>query len=160
MGGRLIVQEDITNHGDELATVMRRVVEAGNIYAGHVINPGVAITNTSTSVHSSWYKASSQDIYITPLKPKLSAAERKAADDYVSYGLGNMLRDASPKSASYVNEGDINEPEWQNIYWGENYPELLRLKREWDPKGVFYAKSTPGTEEWSEILDGKLCRKV
>lgn len=60
-----------------------------------------------------------------------------------------------------VEQGDLNEPNWQTAYWGSNYPRLLQLRKKWDPNGVFYTQTTPGTENWA-ILDygKKLCKKV
>ena len=58
-------------------------------------------------------------------------------------------------------EGDLEEPGWQNAYWGSNYNRLYDLKKKWDPQGVFYARATPGTEDWEVIDYGtRLCKKV
>lgn len=37
-----------------------------------------------------------------------------------------------------------------------SYPSMFQTEM-WDPDGVFYTKSTPGSEKWSET-DGRLCR--
>lgn len=111
MGGRLIVRDDITTHTHELVDVMRKVLEAGYIYGGHVVNPGVAIAVPETSVHPSWYNSASQDLYITPVKALMTTAERRKVEDVVTWELGQPLRNASPKSASYVNEVR-KDPDW------------------------------------------------
>ncbi|KAF2252652.1 hypothetical protein BU26DRAFT_260886 [Trematosphaeria pertusa] len=80
-----------------------------------------------------------------------------SAEGTVTYELGHPRKDASPDSASYVNEGDVNEPDWQERHWGSHYPKRLEIKKKCDLEGVFYAKATPGTENWE--LDGKLCKK-
>lgn len=57
-------------------------------------------------------------------------------------------------------EGDLNEPNWQTEYWGTNYPKLFEIRKKWDPSGVFYAETTPGTEKWSEVGDPPvLCKE-
>jgi hypothetical protein len=58
-------------------------------------------------------------------------------------------------------QGDLEEINWQTAFWGPNYPRLKELKTKWDPEGVFFARTTPGSENW-EILDyGKrLCKKT
>ena len=56
-------------------------------------------------------------------------------------------------------QGDLEEPDWRDAYWGSNYPRLYELKKIWDPTGVFYARLTPGTEDWEVIDDGtRLCQ--
>jgi hypothetical protein len=55
----------------------------------------------------------------------------------------------------------LNEPNWQESFWGPNYPKLLKLRQKWDPAGVFYTQTTPGTEQWEVIDYGtKLCKKT
>ncbi|KAK3361019.1 hypothetical protein B0T24DRAFT_685144 [Lasiosphaeria ovina] len=39
-------------------------------------------------------------------------------------------------------------------FWGSGYPGLKTVGSKWDPKGVFYAITTPGTENWEVIEDG------
>ena len=58
-------------------------------------------------------------------------------------------------------QGDVYEPNWQEAYWGSNYCRLLETRRKWDPHGVFYTQTTPGTEDWDVMDYGtKLCKKV
>jgi len=90
-----------------------------------------------------------------------SLTAKAAAQDRLTNVVDKALRDASPNGAAYVNEGDLEEPNWQEAYWGSNYPRLLELKKKWDPNGVLYARTTPGTEEWESIEWGsKLCKRV
>ncbi|KDQ13500.1 hypothetical protein BOTBODRAFT_369409 [Botryobasidium botryosum FD-172 SS1] len=41
-----------------------------------------------------------------------------------------------PGMGAYLNEADINEPEWQKTFWGDNYARLLDIKTRYDPTGV------------------------
>jgi len=41
-----------------------------------------------------------------------------------------------PGMGAYVNEADVNEPEWQKTFWGNNYERLLEIKYKYDPTGV------------------------
>ncbi|KDQ07936.1 hypothetical protein BOTBODRAFT_192090 [Botryobasidium botryosum FD-172 SS1] len=41
-----------------------------------------------------------------------------------------------PGLGAYVNEADVNEPEWQKTFWGHNYERLLEIKSRYDPTGV------------------------
>jgi hypothetical protein len=56
-------------------------------------------------------------------------------------------------------QGDLNIPNWQQEYWGSKYPQLLQLKGQYDPHDVFYARTTPGTENWESIEGNtRLCK--
>ncbi|KAI0203594.1 FAD binding domain-containing protein [Astrocystis sublimbata] len=78
----------------------------------------------------------------------------------------DQIRQATPEGGSYVNEGDIEEPEWQRAFYGSNYARLLRVKRSWDPWNLFYTPIGVGSESWAvrapdhglPTQDGPLCR--
>ncbi|KAK8055320.1 FAD-binding domain-containing protein [Apiospora rasikravindrae] len=80
----------------------------------------------------------------------------------------SLLRDVSPGAGAYINEADPGEPEWQQAFFGSNYPRLLEVKRAWDPWQLFWAPTTVGSEGWEvEAVDGypnsqngRLCRSA
>jgi hypothetical protein len=76
--------------------------------------------------------------------------------------LDRAMREAAPNGLAYINEANPYMDNWQDHFWGpEVYPKLKKLKREWDPEGVLYAVSTPGTEAWDVIEYGeRLCKKL
>jgi hypothetical protein len=58
-------------------------------------------------------------------------------------------------------KADPLQANWQTHFWGTNYQRLYDIRKQWDPKGVFYAVSTPGTEDWEVIEHGtRLCKKL
>lgn len=57
------------------------------------------------------------------------------------------------------------EPNWQQSFWGDKYVKLLEIKKDRDPKGVFWAVNSVGSEGWAvQSVDGlpnengKLCK--
>ncbi|KAI0420780.1 FAD binding domain-containing protein [Xylaria grammica] len=79
----------------------------------------------------------------------------------------NQIRRATPEGGSYFNEGDIEEPEWQRAFFGDNYARLVEVKTSWDPWNLFYAPVGVGSESWVvrapvdhglPTQDGPLCR--
>ncbi|EMD34723.1 hypothetical protein CERSUDRAFT_116916 [Gelatoporia subvermispora B] len=46
------------------------------------------------------------------------------------------FREITPDSGAYFNEGDVYEADHTKAYWGSNYPQLLAIKRKYDPKGL------------------------
>lgn len=83
-------------------------------------------------------------------------------------GLWNRRwREVLPGAGTYLSEADYIEPGWQESFWGDKYGRLLRIKRDWDPEGVFWAPKAVGSEEWelSRLVlghlpsqDSRLCR--
>lgn len=97
----------------------------------------------------------------------MTPAGWKAADDALNKEVMDPLRDITPAGGAYGNEANIGEPNWQQAFWGDNYPKLLELKREYDPTELFYVHHGVGSEGWVvrdngivgvQSTDGPLCR--
>lgn len=54
----------------------------------------------------------------------------------------------TPTMGSFVNAADPDEPDFQRAFWGENYPRLHRIKKRWDPDGLFIVNLGVGSEGW------------
>jgi FAD/FMN-containing dehydrogenase len=59
------------------------------------------------------------------------------------------LRAAAPGTGAYVNECDYFQADWQKAFWGPHYERLLRIKRRYDPGGLFTVHHSVGSEDWS-----------
>ncbi|KAK2749205.1 hypothetical protein FQN57_006820 [Myotisia sp. PD_48] len=57
-------------------------------------------------------------------------------------------RDVAPNSGCYLNEAYVDEPNWQDAYYGSVYPRLYQIKQKYDPYGLFYAITGVGSEDW------------
>lgn len=79
-------------------------------------------------------------------KPDLVAARK---DAFAIDQAMNALRSVIPDAGSYVSESNFFEKNWQQSFWGRNYPRLLAVKQKYDPEGLFFVHHGVGTEEWS-----------
>ena len=61
----------------------------------------------------------------------------------------NEIRKLLPRVGSYVWETDFFQPNWQDAFWGENYPRLRAIKDKYDPEGLFFLHHGVGSEDWS-----------
>ena len=58
-----------------------------------------------------------------------------------------IIETATPGAGSYVNESSYFDKDWGKLYWGDNYEQLLKIKREVDPTGLFTGHHLVGSEE-------------
>lgn len=63
------------------------------------------------------------------------------------------LENITPDGAAYLNEADF-----QDTLYGDNYLKLLSIKHKYDSTGLFYARTAVGSEGWIEQSDGRLCK--
>ncbi|KAF9524796.1 FAD binding domain-containing protein, partial [Crepidotus variabilis] len=158
VGGRIFTKQDIQENGDGIAEAVKGVGEGGA--HGHIVGPGYGAPDVDNAINPVWRNASSFSITSVFVDANATVAQKAEAQRVLTNDIDEPLRAASPHGAAYVNEGNLDEPNWQTTFWGSNYPRLKSLKKKWDPSGVFYARTTPGTEDWEVIDFGRrLCKK-
>lgn len=160
LGGRLLSQTDVVKNGSAITRAIAGLVEAGHVFVGVAVNPGHAVPDPDaqvSAVHPVWRKAASSTSWLFEPPACLSEAGRQQALRNLTQ-LGDALRAASPTSAVYANQGDVNEPDWQQAFWGSNYKKLAAIKAKYDPNGVFWVPATPGAENWALADEKTLCK--
>jgi hypothetical protein len=67
------------------------------------------------------------------LPDNVTPAQIAEASDYLTYDIMDSWRKVAPASIGsgvYLNEADIQEPNWQTDFYGaKHYPKLLALKK-------------------------------
>ncbi len=56
-----------------------------------------------------------------------------------------------------MNEADFQQPNWQQTFFGSNYPTLLSIKKKYDPNSLFYGLRLVGSEAWTVANNGRMC---
>ncbi|KAI1481059.1 FAD-binding domain-containing protein [Daldinia eschscholtzii] len=146
---------------------IRETVEAGYTFHGIHIQPTEEVAGYpgENAVNPAFRRAIMHaDLYDFARLRGASPDAFKAAHERLA-GAMDKWRAASPGAGAYVNECDLEEPDWQQAFFGSNYERLLGIKRRRDPWGVFYAPGTVGSEEWRVVTEdgmptqnGPLCR--
>ncbi|KAK0617535.1 isoamyl alcohol oxidase, partial [Immersiella caudata] len=163
-GGRMVSQRDVRERGDDIVAAYRAMSDKypGQVlFGGHLVNPGNKVKDPQqkiSAVHPVWRDTADIEVFLYLPPPCQNAEQRAETERRVTYELSSLLRDATPNSAVYPNEGDINEPNWQSAFWGSVYPKVLKIKKKYDPKDVFWAKASTGSEGWAVRDDLKLCK--
>ena len=79
-------------------------------------------------------------------EPDMTAAKRNAAE--VEAAMAE-LRKLVPDGGAYLSESNYFEKDWQQAFWGANYPRLRAVKDKYDPDGLFFVHHGVGSEDWS-----------
>jgi FAD/FMN-containing dehydrogenase len=79
-------------------------------------------------------------------EPNVAAARRHAAA--INRAMDELVK-VVKQPGSYVSESDYFERDWQQAFWGLNYPRLAAAKKKYDPDGLFFVHHGVGSENWS-----------
>ncbi|OAK99866.1 isoamyl alcohol oxidase [Phaeosphaeriaceae sp. SRC1lsM3a] len=96
-------------------------------------NPDI---DRKTSAHPAWRDALWHVINVAEWEKPLDPATLKK----VSTGFLDLLEPAkalTPGGGAYMNEASYEELEWQQVFFGDNYARLLKVKNQYDPDHVF-----------------------
>lgn len=130
------------------SSAIRRAIETTGLMIGYNFkpadNPRVNQTNAVTPAwRETLFHAMTAATFNTTATPEdIAAANRDLVE------LLQPWRDVSPGAGAYMNEADVNEPDWQQAFYGDNYGYLYELKQRYDPWGLFYAPTAVGSEDW------------
>lgn len=62
------------------------------------------------------------------------------------------LTRVAPDAGAYFSESNYFQRRWQRAFWGRNHARLAKVKRTYDPHGLFFVHHGVGSEAWS--VDG------
>jgi hypothetical protein len=158
-GSRLIPRSVLLNNNDALQDVLQNLTSQGVILAassGDFSAPAGAAAN---AVLPQWRDTAIQLQLITRWDSTPAAWSAMAADQQrITQDIVPQIEAVTPGSGTYVNEADFNHPGWKDDFFGVNYDELLRIKKQWDSRSLFYIAKGVGSEEWTVAPDGRMCR--
>ncbi|KAJ5738497.1 FAD binding domain protein [Penicillium malachiteum] len=143
IGGRLIPRLSISQEGGVISGVSLNVSQ--NEAAVTSVNPAwrnaaiSVVLGTVFNYTSRTADLSNQKLMTEKFVPRLEAL--------------------SPGGGAYLNEADMNQPDWQHAFYGKNYDRLETIKSKYDTDGVLYGLTSVGSDKWVQHNDGRLCRK-
>ncbi|KAF2129387.1 hypothetical protein P153DRAFT_403119 [Dothidotthia symphoricarpi CBS 119687] len=151
---------------DQTFAALKNAVDKSLLLRVYHQHPADSENKDLNSVNPAFRNEASMVIIVNSITDT-SAAGYKAANAILTNDLIGGLRKVSPAGGSYANEAEISEPDWQNAFWGKNYPRLLTIKKQYDPTDLFYVHHGVGSENWAvddkgivgvQSQDGPLCR--
>ncbi|RYP49501.1 hypothetical protein DL768_004804 [Monosporascus sp. mg162] len=149
--------------------VLRTHLESGRNIVGYHQAPRNR-ARADNAVSSAWRAAAAY--LISEVTPPAGASPEEVREfsrrlEEEVMGPWREVAPASEGGGAYLNEAHPMERNWQTEFYGDKYGRLLRIKRRWDPRDVFYATTGVGSEGWevrSQEVDGvltqngRLCR--
>ncbi|KAL1848531.1 hypothetical protein Daus18300_013584 [Diaporthe australafricana] len=130
----------------EQSAAIRNTTQSRGSFTGYNSRPGVnSAVSQDNAVNPAWRKGlvfgMGNVVYgYNDTVEEMAAANKQMVDAYEGW--------RAVSDGTYLNEADINEPEWQQSFYGDNYDRLYTLKQKVDPWGVLYASGAVGSEDW------------
>ena len=155
-GGRLIPRSVVENENDELQEVLRNITGSGIVWVGSSGNfkPFKGVSN---AVLPQWRDSIMTVQLLSPWDStqwdKMAADRKRMTEEIIP-----LLTSVTPGAGAYMNEGDFNQPDWQETFYGTNYNKLLSIKKKWDPDFAFYSLKAVGSDAWTVSNNGRLCK--
>ncbi|EEQ33996.1 hypothetical protein McanMca71_002816 [Microsporum canis] len=119
---------------------------------GHLVAGGQVAKNkdVQSALNPSWRKALVHLVISRDWSINATFAEQERVSTKLTEVDVPLLAAVEPDMGAYTNEADVNEPKFQQTFWGSNYNMLLRIKKRWDPSGLFFVRSGVGSEAWDK----------
>ncbi|KAI0966752.1 hypothetical protein F4678DRAFT_265414 [Xylaria arbuscula] len=165
LGGRIIPRSTVSNSAANLTDVFKKILETPGfpelaIYgiSNNFAHSRVGNTPQSNSVLPAWRDSLFFTHVDFEVAPGTSSQELMRLQAQMNIFEG-WLRDLTPGSGGYMNEGTFDNPEWKQDFFGENYNRLLEIKEQYDPELVLYAHTMVGSDLFTIKADGRVCIK-
>ncbi|CAJ2513859.1 Uu.00g019780.m01.CDS01 [Anthostomella pinea] len=107
--------------------------------SGQIYHTGPSNNNDesdSTGVNPAW-RGSLWHVIHGGIWTKAESQEERAQIQTTAGHAIQKFKDLTPGGGSYLNEGDVNEEDWQQTFFGDKYDRLLGIKQKYDPTGLF-----------------------
>ncbi|GAP85609.1 putative FAD FMN-containing isoamyl alcohol oxidase [Rosellinia necatrix] len=156
-GGRLVSRDVVLSQTDALVQAIRDI-GSRTIITGVCFNVSKSVPSPDAVAVNPYFRGSLFNLFFgLPINYTNDAANRETLDD-ITTELMPPLAAALPNGGAYLNEADVQQPDFQSVFYGAHYPKLLNIKKRYDPDSLFYVKTGVGSDVWEEQLNGRLCR--
>ncbi|KAF6824085.1 FAD binding domain-containing protein [Colletotrichum musicola] len=153
-GGRLLPRSVLPSFGP----TARQLVELGVTYIGVGLDVSRFGGDGANAVLPQWRDSIVQVSLTLPWSFDVPFADMVAEQNRMTEVVQPVIEAATPGAGAYINEADFQQKDWQETFFGVNYPKLLRIKQKYDPRGLLYNVAAVGSDAWTVDYHGRMCR--
>ncbi|RCI10152.1 hypothetical protein L249_8751 [Ophiocordyceps polyrhachis-furcata BCC 54312] len=113
--------------------------------------------DTTSGLNPAWRSSHMVLLTVRPVSRSATHDQRQAVIDDVTMVKGAATKKLAPDTGAYMNEGDRNDPDYIQNFYGDAYDGHQAAKEKYDPKGVFYCPTCVGAAAFIDQPDGPLC---
>ncbi|KAK3312534.1 hypothetical protein B0H66DRAFT_485854 [Apodospora peruviana] len=143
---------------EDMLDAVKAVVEDGSALIQYNIKADAPTDTPDSAVNTHWREAAWFGIMGAAWSAELAADEIEVINRRITDNWMERLRAWGP--GSYLNEGDVMEPNFGEAYFGTNYERLLQIKRQVDPNDLFWAPTAVGSGRWAVSDQGWLTKQT
>ncbi|KAL9037539.1 MAG: hypothetical protein Q9180_003661 [Flavoplaca navasiana] len=152
LGGRLLLRDALPNVGPAI----NETLQMGVSFIGQSLNVS-RFQSPARAVLPQWRNAAAMSAYTLPYEFTVPFSDMEAQQDRITDQVMPRIEAVTPGAGAYINEADFQQKDWQHVFFGSNYEKLLAVKKDYDPKGLFYTPFAVGSERWEVLKDGRMC---
>ncbi|KAI1088289.1 FAD-binding domain-containing protein [Rostrohypoxylon terebratum] len=152
-GGRLIPRSVLPS----FSSTARKIAEMGVTFIGVGLNVSRFGQGNANSVLPQWRNTIAHSALTFPWSFQVPFEEGVETQLNMTNNVQPIVEEATPGARAYMNEADFQQKNWQETFFGVDYPELLRIKKKYDPRHLLYATVGVGSEAYTISEDGRMC---
>ncbi|KAK1248264.1 LOW QUALITY PROTEIN: hypothetical protein MKX08_006484 [Trichoderma sp. CBMAI-0020] len=153
-GGRLIPRAALPT----FSPTAQKLVGLGVTFIGVGLNVSRFGGDSANAVLPQWRSSIVEASLTLPYSFQAPFQDMVATQDTITNVVQPVIEAATPNAGAYMNEADFQQPDFQHVFFGANYPRLLQIKQKYDPASLLYARAGVGSEVWTVAADGRMCR--
>ncbi|KAI5309170.1 hypothetical protein KEM55_003886 [Ascosphaera atra] len=158
-GSWLLPRKVVEGKRHDVVEASRYIANNGGAVTGFGLNVSPSVVgDIDNAVPPAWREALVHYLMGVPWELGTDRAGKIEHHARLTHDFIPRLRALAPDSGAYVNEGDFQQPDFQRVFYGKNYPRLKKIKEKYDPHGLFWGLTAVGSEGWTQHQDGRLCR--
>lgn len=153
-GGRLIPRSVLPS----FSPTAQKLVELNVTFIGVGLNVSSFGGDSANAVLPQWRSSIVEASLTLPYSFQVPFQDMVATQDTITNVVQPVIEAATPNAGAYMNEADFQQPDFQDVFFGANYPKLLQIKQKYDPDSLLYARAAVGSEVWTVAENGRMCK--